>query len=319
MALPGWLFPAITAGATLLSVAGSRQAGKASAAAGRAEQAAFEYNARLAEQQAVWARDAGLAEGAVYDFNAAIYDQQADWALSGGLAESQAYDYNAGLYDAQAQFTEEAGAAEAAAFNYNAGLLEQQAADAAVGAQWDELRSNDAVRRVLGTQRAAFGRAGVTMEGTPTEMLQNTAEEGALETMAIRFSAAQEIRGLMGEAAMARFAGAQAVAVAGQDAFLQRGQAAQSRTAARTALTVAGQEAFLQRSQATQSRTAGEAVRRAGRQGSTLLLGQAQNARLAGIGARAAGNAGRTAANFQGGVTLLQGAAGLADIRRRRG
>lgn len=139
MAIPVWLWPAVatvaTVAGTAISATGSVQAGNAEAEAGRAAQAANEYNARLAEAQALSIRIAG---------------------------------------------------------------------------QWEELRAAEDVRRVMGSQIAAYGRAGVTLEGSPSEMLQSTAEEGRLDALAIRYAASQGSLEMLDQARQGRRAGASA-------------------------------------------------------------------------------------------------------------
>lgn len=65
---------------------------------------------------------------------------------------------------------------------------------------WEGIRFNEDSRRLLSTQRAIFGQAGVTMEGSPEGLMRRTSEELVLERIMRARNTAQEISSLYLEA-----------------------------------------------------------------------------------------------------------------------
>lgn len=92
--------------------------------------------------------------------------------------------------------------------SYNA-LLARQNADLAlrkrelqkIQTRIMEKKHREKVRRYLGTQRALYGKAGVTMEGTPLLTLAETAAEAELDALAIRYAGSVEEANILAEAA----------------------------------------------------------------------------------------------------------------------
>jgi len=70
-------------------------------------------------------------------------------------------------------------------YSYNAQVAEANAAAARTSAELDAERTREAGLRLLATQRAQYGASGVTLEGTPTDVILGTAEEIELDAQSI--------------------------------------------------------------------------------------------------------------------------------------
>lgn len=73
------------------------------------------------------------------------------------------------------------------AANQNADIAEQNAIAARQKAAYDEQMHRERVKKILGSQRALYGKAGVEMTGSPLLVMEDTAEQGELDALAIRF------------------------------------------------------------------------------------------------------------------------------------
>ena len=93
--------------------------------------------------------------------------------------------------------------------DYNARLAEQQAAAERSKAKLEEARHRRKVEKLKGTQRAMFAKAGVTMEGSPLLVMEETAAEGELDAMLIRAGGEARAAELYGEASLSRMRGRQ--------------------------------------------------------------------------------------------------------------
>ncbi|MCB9949172.1 MAG: hypothetical protein H6842_15325 [Rhodospirillaceae bacterium] len=76
---------------------------------------------------------------------------------------------------------------EAAADRYNAAVLERNAVLARQQAAAEARRIRDAGARALGQQRVAFGASGVAVEGTPLDVLGDTAATIELDALTARY------------------------------------------------------------------------------------------------------------------------------------
>ena len=85
------------------------------------------------------------------------------------VGQSQAADYNAKVARQNAIYAEQAG--------------QQQRQIAAENERRQRLRTE----KLLGAQRAGYGKAGVTMEGSPLEVMGETATQGELDALNIRY------------------------------------------------------------------------------------------------------------------------------------
>ena len=73
------------------------------------------------------------------------------------------------------------------AANYNADVAEQNAIAIKNQNEVNEQAHRDNIRKILSSQRALYGRSGVTMEGSPLLVQLDTAEQGELDALAIRY------------------------------------------------------------------------------------------------------------------------------------
>lgn len=85
-----------------------------------------------------------------------------------------------------------AGTAYTGIQQYQAGKASERAEkDAAAAAQqkakFDEQAHRERVRKMISSQRAAYGGSGVDLEGSPLLVLEDTAGQGELDALAIRY------------------------------------------------------------------------------------------------------------------------------------
>ena len=69
---------------------------------------------------------------------------------------------------------------------YNAAVARQDAEAAREAAAYEELRHKDETGRLRGRMLALYGKSGVTMEGSPLEVMAESAAQAELDTLAIR-------------------------------------------------------------------------------------------------------------------------------------
>ena len=77
--------------------------------------------------------------------------------------------------------------AQRKAANTNADAQERAAEAAQQKANFDAQRQRESVSKLLSAQRALWGKSGLAMEGTPLLTLEDTAGQGELDTLAIRY------------------------------------------------------------------------------------------------------------------------------------
>lgn len=61
---------------------------------------------------------------------------------------------------------------------------------------WDQIQFNEETRRLLSTQRALFGEAGVRLEGAPADLMVRTNTERVMERMQRAKNTAYEVSSL---------------------------------------------------------------------------------------------------------------------------
>ena len=88
----------------------------------------------------------------------------------------------AGVYSADQQ--RRAGNQQA---DYNAAVAEEDAKAAKAKAEYDEKAHRENVRKILATQRALYGKSGLSMEGSPLLVMEDTEKQGELDALAIRY------------------------------------------------------------------------------------------------------------------------------------
>lgn len=98
---------------------------------------------------------------------------------------------------------------------YNQQLGERSAGIARDQTAAEITRQQRTARRVQGAARAAYGASGVTMEGSPLDVLEDNATQAELDTLTLRYRGELRAQGYEQAGSMARFQGDQA-ARAGQ-------------------------------------------------------------------------------------------------------
>jgi hypothetical protein len=100
------------------------------------------------------------------------------------------------IYEANAK----AGAAE-----YSAKVNEQNATYAMQQGAEDERRARIMGRKVLGGMRAGFGASGITLEGSATDALEESASNAELDALTVRHGAELKAYGYQNEARLDRY------------------------------------------------------------------------------------------------------------------
>lgn len=93
---------------------------------------------------------------------------------------------------------------------YNQQLGERNAAIARDQTASEIVRQQRTARRVQGAARAAYGASGVTMEGSPLDVLEDNATQAELDTLTLKYRGELRARGYEQAGSMARFEGDQA-------------------------------------------------------------------------------------------------------------
>ena len=105
-----------------------------------------------------------------------------------------------------------AGQAEKAAYDYNAKVAEQGAGTARIAAAREEEVHRAKLQRMLGTQKALYGAAGVDIaSGSPLLTLMSTAEEGEREAEYIKYGGEVSATEKLNEARLNRYYGKQSM------------------------------------------------------------------------------------------------------------
>lgn len=71
--------------------------------------------------------------------------------------------------------------------SYNAAVTEQEGVAATKKAEFDEAAHRERVRRALSTQRGAVGASGIETSGSALLGLEESAKQGEMDALAIRF------------------------------------------------------------------------------------------------------------------------------------
>lgn len=102
------------------------------------------------------------------------------------------------------------GNTEKAAGDFNAQLAEENAAQAQSQAQEEERRHRISSKKTIGDIRASIGASGVTLEGSPEDILAESAANAELDALNIRHKGALRGSAFREEAKLQRFYGKQA-------------------------------------------------------------------------------------------------------------
>lgn len=103
--------------------------------------------------------------------------------------------------------TLKAGEKQQEAYNYNAQVAEETAVQEQKKSAYDEQMHRAEVRRILSTQRALYGKSGVTIEGSPLLVMEDTAKQGELDALAIRYGGDVAAARARSEASLLRMQG----------------------------------------------------------------------------------------------------------------
>lgn len=79
------------------------------------------------------------------------------------------------------------GVASKQAADANADAQEQNARAAEAKAKYDEDRHRESVNKILSAQRALYGKSGLEMSGSPLLTMEDTAAQGEMDALAIRY------------------------------------------------------------------------------------------------------------------------------------
>lgn len=131
----------------------------------------------------------------------------ADAARSSGITASPAGAATGGIFGAvgiyaEGSLAEEVGKYNALVARQNAALIRQQTVT-------EETRYRQSARKELGAMRAAYGASGVTMAGSPTAVLLESAKNAELNALNIRRGGRLQALALESEAELAEFYGKQ--------------------------------------------------------------------------------------------------------------
>jgi hypothetical protein len=87
---------------------------------------------------------------------------------------------------------------------YNAKLAERNAKIAKENATYEARQKRKETARLIGKQRALYSKSGVTMEGSPLDVLQETAAQGEMDALMIERGYAQQGAAHTSQAQLAR-------------------------------------------------------------------------------------------------------------------
>src|SRR3972149_4814714 len=86
-----------------------------------------------------------------------------------------------------AYYSYESGQPQKKAYKANAAILEQDALAEKQKSQYEEGAHRDRIRQILSRQKALYGKSGVQMEGSPLLVMEDTAAQGEMDALAIRY------------------------------------------------------------------------------------------------------------------------------------
>ena len=100
-----------------------------------------------------------------------------------------------------------AGEQQRRAASYSADVAEQAARAAQEKAAYDEEMHRERIRKTLSTMRSLYGKSGVDMTGTPLLALEESAAQGEMDALAIRYGGDVAAARQRSEAALLRMQG----------------------------------------------------------------------------------------------------------------
>ncbi|MHB1219246.1 MAG: hypothetical protein ACYC1L_13715 [Alphaproteobacteria bacterium] len=90
---------------------------------------------------------------------------------------------------------------------HNASVSEGYATAARDQAAFDESRAREQARRALGARQAAYGGAGITLEGTPIDVMGDAASDAEMDALSLRRRGDLEAWGRLADAGSQRTRG----------------------------------------------------------------------------------------------------------------
>lgn len=96
------------------------------------------------------------------------------------------------------------GRSQSTAAEYNAKLARRNAKSAKKNAEYEAGQKRKETKRLLGKQRVLYGKAGVTMEGSPLDVLQETAAQGEMDALMIERGYAQRTASYLSQVKLAQ-------------------------------------------------------------------------------------------------------------------
>ena len=93
------------------------------------------------------------------------------------------------------------------AASYSADVAEHAARAAQEKAAYDEEMHRERIRKTLSTMRSLYGKSGVDMTGTPLLALEESAAQGEMDALAIRYGGDVEAARQRSEASLLRMQG----------------------------------------------------------------------------------------------------------------
>ena len=93
------------------------------------------------------------------------------------------------------------------AASYSADVAEHAARSAQEKAAYDEEMHRERIRKILSTTRSLYGKSGVDMTGTPLLALEESAAQGEMDALAIRYGGDVAAARQRSEAALLRMQG----------------------------------------------------------------------------------------------------------------
>ena len=91
--------------------------------------------------------------------------------------------------------------------SYSAAVAERDAETARLNAEYEAGLQRKETQKLLGRQRALYGKSGVTLEGSPLLMMAETAAEGELDALMIERGGRTQAQGYRSEAILSRMKG----------------------------------------------------------------------------------------------------------------
>jgi len=93
---------------------------------------------------------------------------------------------------------------------YNAAVAERDAETARMNAEYEAGIKRKETEKLLGRQRALYGKAGVTLEGSPLLLMAETAAEGEMDALMIERGGKLQAQRYRSEATLSRMKGSAA-------------------------------------------------------------------------------------------------------------